>query len=1604
MCCGKTLLNMSEKTLVDACSRPATVLDRVILSALMTHKPQEQLRAEVTRESIGTIIPPSGEALPHDAKAKKVESYNADRAFVVERLAQAFAGCERNFLQVQSTVEKAWPPVSSRGLDALRSLARLPCVTQEQVRNCLVDESFGFENVCTEKKTAGTDRVVACLFYTQIGGKPPASIPGQCILDVLNALRSGEVDDESLAEDFAAHQIDSRRAVSSFLFFIYLFVALAAIVVNLRVYEGYVLGSATAPTSNWLNYCEGGPTGSCHFDIRTFGGISNREDALRFLRVELPAALWANANGGRASDSPFGLAWFIGALSLRVSPTVDEVVPYSCASLNLTQTYSLAVTSQRYTCGAYSYITVPFSSTLDEANAALKNFTIGSPYQDVSVVAEYSLFLPSDGYTVLHEAALTFLKNGGVIPRARQYVSSPAMTDSINIAFILHFVFAFVEDILLIISKVRRLPTNVSLLAMVPKIVAFVAICYSKAYVSMQNTVPDWIQSTHVAPNIDVRVYSDQLAQYAFGVWILAMICNACAYLRNFESVDLVVKLVAKAISPVVSVTLVFGFGFVTLILIAMFIFGVNQLEFSTFVFAVRSTFPFLFNAGDPTVFTEEYTGLGYYYFAVFSIYISFLVMNVFVGIIMAPLGALSSSTAVYVSALQRHVTRQKDVMSHHRSVIRMSFKLLPLLNLGHDALPYPDFNWSVVYRLLYLRTNTEDRVKAARRLYEMLDAGKRDEWRDHSRIFRGMEKKRASFSISEASFELCTIVIAYESRFNVVRDARLLRLLSFHDTLTQQQNQTFAAADEEEEADEEQTESQAAHESESVAALESELSPMEMDNAMSMRTLVSKTIHTTSETNVSYGFVTHVHDRLFGGGISTAPATTFIIFLLEIGLILGYYLYIFVVVTSAAHETAFFTADLHSGLRDAEFLQNCNEVNCTAATTNPATFLTNSQLSDLQAFLNRSLKGSLFPGEDDISYDPTSSILISNVYTTPVRWSPVPRLGRLWIRQLRGAVTKCMPFPSSSPNTTENAARLQLINSMSCYKEDEWERANITKPIDSPLDDSAYVFQGDYCPNEDSTWPIKGYQYSFPCAGYTANITSDAQLEYAASTWIVDPSVKFVAVGMSFFHWTGNDSAPLNASYNMYSQFGMGGAQGEFWVSVTQRNSPIMADISRVSFIFLTCNFALLFLVLTVQIIVRFTHTAPLRFSIYREVDHMFPFMTTWMFALCCIVFLTQKPSKKWANVVASCLVALYFNIKMITMIVLPLAGVLSRRGTTIPRMILLVCQRSFIVAPFLGIFWVAFALAGNVMWGANVQGYATISKSFFTVSRGFLNAWDFASIEPVFPGLAMSVTAVFFLAVLVVLLPTLLSLIVQSAEDANDELAITDAVCGLAEATNSSVMFGPLARVLLSVWCLAKSSARRDVDAGEVADIAVTQIAFTKVGRALTTPVLKMWLRILGRSSVTLEDDAQDFEPIGNGQVQQHGCDASGRRGGAGSERLYFDESWRMPTAIECLLPYIGPIQIGQLREMLHYDDLRLSMKYSAVAFLLMEYNRFKRRSEDIAKDDKLKEKQQSAVYAALNVGQRQMNGETIAEKIAGAMRIYSPAEARPLREDED
>lgn len=1567
-----------------------SLIDRAVLAALMTHRPLEQLSAVVSRESIEALIPPAALLLDgSEGSTKCQERYDANRAFLVDRLTKRFEGYEHamTFTQVQSTVEKAWPAVSASGLSALRNLARFPSVSQDQVRQALRYEFFGLADHCTTKQKTSLNRVVSCLFYAPIGGEAPTNIPGMLILDILNAIRDGDVDDESLAEDFAAHQVDTRRAVSSFLFFVYLCVGLVSLVVSLRVWDAYVLGSATAPTFNWMNYCEpGGPMSECHFDQRTFASIATYEDALRFVRVELPTNLWSSANGGPASDVPYGTAWYIGGLSVRVAPTTDAAaVPFTCGQLNLTKPYSLTVTSQVFSCGALSYVTVPFAANLSTALAALGNFTIVAPFQDVTVVAAYALFMPSNGYTVFQEAAMTFLRSGAVITRTRQHISSPIMADAIFSVFIMYTVFSVVEEALLLTSKLRRMPVRVSLLQYIPKVVAFVAMVFAFVSVVTSDGVSDWLQTSGFTSNIDTRAASDQRAQYGFGVFALAILCNACSYLKSFESVDLVVQLVAKSVAPLLSITLVFGFNFITLVLMAMFIFGVNQIEFSTFVYAIRNTFPFLFGAGDPDVFTSEYATLGYYYYAVFSIFVSFIVMNVFVGVLMAPLGSLSSSASqLCYTALLSATVRQRDVHKDQKALLKIGYQLLPTLNLLKDAMPFPDFNWSVVYNLLSLHSTQRDRVAAARKIYTMVDAGGVAEWRQASRLLRMVERKWSVFQMSETSLALCLVVMAYESKFNAFRDARLLRLILFHDASNLHQNQTFAAEEPEVEIEEEQEETEQATEATSVAAIESEMGVVDGSAAASsMRSLINRAAG--SSIDVSYSFVNHIHDTLFAGGIMSAPAATFLLFLVEIGLIVGYYLYIFIVVTSVSHETAFFTEDLHSGLRDGQYTQACNDPQCQSATTSPSSFTTNSQFSDLQAFLTRLLIPSLYVSLDDLPYSPAATIPING--TTPVRWSAVPRLQSVTIRQLRGQPTPCKPFPGLSPNTSSNFARQTIIDSFLCYSDDEWASSPIPRPADSPLDAAAYVNQH-ACPSEVNSFAIKGFQYSFPCQGYIAIIQNASQLAYAASTWLNDPSVKFIAIGLVFQHAPPTGEF-FQAWYNLYAQLGMGGAQGEFWVTVTQKNSPLMQQLATSSFYFLCSNVALVLVILVVQVLLRCAarkSSAVARFSLYAEIAHTFPVMTVWMFLVCGVVFVVEFPSKKWANVAAACLVALYFNIKVVAMIVLPLAGVLSRRGTTIPRMGVLVIRRFFIVAPFIAIFWVAFALGGNVTWGASVVGYSTISKSFSTVSHGFLGGWDFGSIEDVFPGLAMMVTGVFFISVLVVLLPTLLSLIVQSAEDANDELSITNALCGLADETDSLVLFGPLARILLSVWCLAKASAQTrgggfddDSDGvavsgdGEAARLDRTPVAFTRIGRAAMMPLLKATLRAIGRPSLVLHEQhghvAYTPSPSSVGQHQQQQQPSSSRNSATSAERLYFDESWRMPMAIECLLPYLGPIQIAQLREMLHYDDLRLSMKYTAVAFLLMQYKQFKRRNSEQAAEDAAKEKKQCNIYASVD-----------------------------------
>lgn len=1559
-----------------------------------------------------------------------------DVAFVIQRLSLAFSPSEKNkhhritFLVVVNASREDTPLLSSETLSKLSRLTTLPFVTDESVKRILQDEQFGvtkehprYEALHDIKEK----QILDCIFYTKIGGERSTWTNADSLIDVLNSVQTKAVERLRFGAIVAAYQVEARRSVSSLLFFLVLIAVVCIALSYLDTWRLYMIGSAMSPNFNWQNYCEDGPTSECYFMQRSLLNVGTHEDVLRFVRQEIVGSLWGSVIGTSqaAADVPNGAAWLLGALLIRVAPSSASSPPqFSCGDLNLTVPYTLAVTGQTYDCGANHYLVVPFSLTADQAFAAVADFNVAAPTEDVTVVVTYPVLNPPTGAVVLNEAAMTLQQAGGVVVRARHYTIGPGLRTAVLICYVAYSLFFAVEHIFLLISQLRGLPRGFHPFFLLVKFTALALITFCYANADPDKDIEHWA-SDFQPRHLDVVTYRATAVQYAFGAWVLTVIASAATYLEHITIVKLVLSLISLAAAPLVATTMIVMCCFASFVSVAVFVFGSSQIEFATFVYAFRVMFPFLFGAGDSSVFTEELPVTGNIFYAVFTIATNFVALNVFNGVMMAPFGDLISSSGALWAQLQYSVEqrakRNKSLSAFRRYLLKFRLWSLPWVNFCFDALPYPDLNWSVAMRFLDPKCSYHYLCNSAKQLYLMNDyvqeahakelaalslsdrAAFKD-WMHRSELYRTFRKEHKSFGMSDTSVTLITLIIAYESRFDIFRDARLAKVISLWDECNDTNARDFApmegwegfdeAMKSEEDAESDTSSFTAAAEAADKKLLDDDLKllmtldlrPESDDDDDGSRSgsptspgSPTSAVELTSQNNfhdlarkqsdalehIEFAFVKRIESQLLNA-FAVAPHVSFWLQLLHVVMVVFAYIFLCVVCFSWSEASAYFTQDLHAGLRDAMYRESCNDVLCQTATTRPTTFAQGGQFSDLQNFLSLVVDDNVFsfearPDGSPTSYLANESLPIAGVSTTPVRWSSAVRFGTLTIRHLRGAPKPCsLPtFLSTDYTSQQQLSRAARIAAMPCYSGSMLLTAPLPKSADSPLPASAYIYQ-DTCPDAWKHDQV-GFDYTYPCAGYSTPITSSEELLYAANTWLNDPSVRFVVLSFEFYHNRSNpELPPLHTTYDMYIELGMGGGQAEFWVSTAQQSLSTTNVANKLMIIF-HVHGSMIFVSFMFWL---WAFGGDFNRA-YRVAAPQFPALTSILTGAAVAVFYSELPTPAWASVACCCLASILFTVKFIDVVVIPLTGLISRRGTTFPRMSAYIRGRILVVVPFFAIFWVAFALGGYVMWGTNLQEYATVRQSFQTVSSGFLGGWDFDGINGVFPGLAIAETVIFFIVVPVILLPTLLSLIVQSAEDANDELAVTNEVVALADKMDARVLFGPIATFLLTVWV-----------AGHRMQLC------TKPKNRMVHWLDRLWVRIVKKllgvsvstnAKHTLQDalNAEDANrsPLYGGHLddtmvlQDDANELLETR-----NRLRFYEQWRLPLAVECLQPYIGAARTQQLLHLLDFDHMCPTLQYTAVAFVISQVSMFKRKDHmGFASDARLESAMMKAAAAA-------------------------------------
>ena len=1672
------------------------------------------------------------------------------RRELLGRLAEAFCSSSdpsqqstTTFAEVLRRVDGRLPFISAAGAERCRQLGKLPIVSRAAIQRTLADEGFGADirnnssKADAEFVAAGQAAFFSCVVPTDAlsADDVRCSVMGETLVAVADAVEHRRTRARFLVEDFAAYRIDARRHISSIMPFVaILFVACLALV-NECVFRDFVGVSALAPTGAWQNYCADGPSGPasrCYFSERNVFDIATGEDVVRFLSVELPSFMWSQAAASPNSttqynrvltgaESAAGDAYFVGALTLR-QKWLNSPEAFSCGDLNLSIPFIDGTTGDNYGCGASSFINIPLSLQLGNATQLLSTFLlaqstgIASTFntsmtrtESFSLIAEFSALVMPTGLVVQSELSFVFDLAGSVEVQLKQVHSSSTVGENIRMCFIAQGCSVVCDALLLWVSVRRGVPTFWSPIQVILKVLTFGLCCIAFIGSNTGSNPSSYVAASTVVSNMDTMTQHDELVQICWGWWIFfVIVSSAVEILSQFHSTQLVVRLVSRAIGPLFSMFLVFAVWFITLVVASFYIFGRHSVEFSTFYSALDSMFPFVIASGDPTLFTAELPKIGFAFDIVVTVFFSFLVMNIFVGVLMAPLGdlILSDPLATRFQEALSDDARSSLLQSQRRRLLSSSsmmlHRLLPIanwrpvlvsikiyvataLNILHDTVIVPDVAWSKLFHLLHDRSGegADSRLRRvvfyAKQLYQTEQSlkdsggssGMMDAWLSHPDISRFIKVCRSA-DIADVSITLVLLTCASESRYwSLLRLGRLLSFLNFADEhlvdegaksvsrLTAEGSDTesdegdgddrangdpgcrilpptssgsttgaSAASDDDESL---AVEMLTAHRDTPPATPPSircqndrDTSPAppspkinnkkrrqttarhRRNHRLSYDRIIGRQIDAVDQK--SFSFCAHVKARLAVGGSADTSWLSFLLFVLLLASVASFYVMMTTTVVSEVQHAAMFSQSLHNGLRDATFREYCADPSCKSASTNPMNFATATSKDDLFGFFSRVLRLQLFPGNSSSNSGggEWEALSIPGINTTGVAWSSVPRLKQMTVRHLRGEIVPCDnsrlgSFMSSGEVNSD--PRLVAMSKHICYSHSSFDESPLAIPANSPLDSAAYTFQRS-CSEYDQG-PVSGSQYTFPCAGFTARIDSLEQLLYVAnSSWLGNSSVRFVAINFKFYrrHADAGD-APVPIDYTMYAEFGMRGRFGEFWVIV---NHPVVLTMQSIFDASLACfcvaaaaaGLTVLLQVLRNMFVVTVNNgprqgdNGGYSGSPLNAVAYVNPLLTLLAGLAVLLMMYGNIVTSEYGTAFASLVILVYFTILVIQFVVLPIACLFSRRATTFSRMFSLILARVTPLVPFGIVLWVAFSLSMNAIWGPFVREFATISRSFFTVSRSFLGQWDFSLIQQHFQFHAVVMSIAFFTTVSVVFMPTMLSLVAQCAEEANDQLSITDAIESIARKDGKRIIYGPLARLLLALWFSAKTfhveyeklaeesekvEASNALVRGGNRIVLLARRPFRKLNQFIMRRLLQIVVRILGKKITIESDDTVLCEPASrkystaSSASTAPGSEAEGssltslappetsslqdQHYEVGSQLfIRFTERERCPHVIECLTSVIGLTQVLQLREALFLDDLKEAWLFTAVAFILVEYEAFCRENKTMATRD--------------------------------------------------
>jgi len=1091
--------------------------------------------------------------------------------------------------------------------------------------------------------------------------------------------------------------------------------------------------------------------------------------------------LWQFAKGNKtALETGFQSYWLVGGLQYRLSYSTSvsgsDSHNYTCASMNLTQPVHEPLLPDSFQCNAINAFWFPFSMTGEQAleqatvlqtgdNWGIEQFT-AVKIVNLAVIMQFPMYNPNNDIFSWVTVSLASSKYGGLIQRVQALTFDRRLQTPIIVLVSLHLAVLVCRCIIAFVfrDQPRRLDFIIGIVVETLHVgigVAALACVLRVTYPAVR----DLAQGSYIPAGFDTSAYYYTWAQHLFAIWSIFTILSLFRYFPLFPYLSKIHRVVKLMLPDLWWQFIVFSFGYVVFLCIAVVVFGSSTPELSSIGPANAILFTVLFGNLEAEVFVRNFPLAGMVFYYVFRAYVSFLVINFLTTTVLSPIPTVRSEDALAINVVE--ASRADARTWSARIVARLRMIAVWVIHVARASIGYRLCYWLRLNRALQRlmnNGNTAGQVDGAADLIDLLTSSKSPHLTGN--LFATVTRLEMANCL--VSFSMAKLIIARESPNSMCRDAMFLQLVRTYHKMTKELQPIVEMPEEDEDA----------------------ASPGILRDDENIDKITHKTVVCRDGRSVEFYFTRQVVDLFLGATFGAPRIGVLLAGIRRLAVVAGFLLLI-TAVGQSTRPLTFLSQNLRKGLHLQPIRESCTDSDCTETSgfTRAFTFDQVGEIEDLRDFLLRGYSRLVVDSEsveEGFAFPDQSSWF--------VEWDNFAMAhGKVTWRQLRGAPVPCASYP---PNTTGLP--------QTCYSDTIFD----TSPFQPENLNEVFEYRNSCV--ERSPPARSPFGRIFPCAGHSVQFNTTQRLNELVAHWI-DNATRLLALSVVIKAWSGvdlivskaflNSTDEISIEYNMYIEMSHGGASALVWTYTEPLSDPSMTVMAL--------RFSIAMLIVAGAFVAEWLarHIMNRRLLL----DEFIPNPTIALYVL--YFGLYAAPDYFAFNASASSIAIIMLIQQMTFEVCIPFVEIFFRRATSAKYFLVLALQSLLPLLPVFVLFVVGFATAGRLMFGSWLDNFAATSRAMETVSLAFLGDFSFRELYIREPHISFLYSAILQIVVVLIALNLLLAYIGGAAKEAESSTAFLAGVEQLASEMNQWIIFGPIVPVIAR-WYIARGSPVDDED----------------------------------------------------------------------------------------------------------------------------------------------------------------------------------------------